>query len=132
MKLDRAIELKSVLPMRIREIFSCAKMFHYTSKEITEKYLAMMDKYPKMPVWLVSYCMGCFDCLTEDLYRNHLIHGYEYHGTIYHNWDSYPEELKDICRRAPISELPLHGHFWKDTLSIPGEYKPYFISEKGT
>lgn len=124
MRLQQAVDLKTTLKHRISGMVTMARGFHWTSKEIHDRKMEICKKH-KIPYWLQSYLDGIYDCLTDDLYQRYLIFGYEWDGRVYTEYDSYPEELKEYLRKNNSDDIP-SGHWWKDTVEVPGQQKLYF------
>ena len=126
MKLDRAIAIQSELTSRVIDLISAARSFHTTSKWINEEYHKLFQRYPKdVPNHVREYVRGYRDALVESLYRHDLVHGYEWQGLVYTEYEKYPEELRQALR-GDLATVE-HGHYWKETLKIAGNQKPFFV-----
>ena len=116
MRTKRALDIQSDLVGRITWLVREARTYHFTHAYLLEQYHKALDRYPKLPNWVKQYVRGYFTALVDDLYRDALIHAYEWQGELYEKWDSYPEELKQHIRSTPTDNL-VHGHYWKGTKS---------------
>jgi len=116
MKAERALSIQADLVGRVARLVREARTYHFTHAYLLEQYNKAMERYPKLPNWVRQYVRGHFDALVNDLYRDALIHAYEWEGELYDNWGSYPEELKQYIRATPTDHLT-YGHYWKGTKS---------------
>jgi hypothetical protein len=126
MKLGRAIDIQNILQRNVADLVSSHKMFHGTHASLVESYCKLFDRYPKgLPFHVREYVRGYFAALVDSLYHTALTHGYEWQGTIYTEWEEYPEELKTYLREHNTDEIT-HGHYWADTLETK-ENRPFFV-----
>lgn len=128
MKIERSLKIQGQLITRLQDLYHLATTVHMTSQDMNERFNRLFEPYPKLPVWVREYVRGYRHALDDNLYRNHLQYGYEWQGLVYPaNWDNLPEELKEYLRKG--NETIRHGHYWKKTLTMAGNDKPFFVTE---
>lgn len=124
MKQKRAIKIQRELLRNLVDLYTCGSMFHYTSEQLNEKFAELFKRYPAdLPGYVREYIRGYRHALDDNLYRYHLVHGFEHNGRVFCKWDDMPEEIKELVKLDKLQ----NGHYWKDTLE--NTPKPYFIGK---
>lgn len=127
MNASRVVKIQNELQSRTLDLVSQVKCFHGTHASLIDRQIKLYDRYPnRLPHHVKAYIRGYFTALIDSLYHTDLVHGYEWNGRVYTNWDTFPEDLKKVTI-DDVDDIP-HGHWWKDTV-VTGENRPFFLGK---
>ena len=125
--LDRALRVQTDFCLKLRDLYSTAASCSMAHSAICERWNDILAAMPKgTPEWVRSYLNGYRDCLTANLYREHLVFGGMVDGRFYsthRNRDDYYEANGiEPSAYADNGRVKDRGHYWSRDL------KPFFIS----
>ena len=126
MKIERALDIKTVAKRNLQDIIHSAIMFKTTSKSFNEQCVKMKNNLPKKtPLWVINYLEGYRDANIDFIYHKELEFCYKLDGKLYsihrdskRNYEKHGFTPQQCCNNQESS-----GHYWKDT------DKPWFIGE---
>lgn len=124
MNLDRTIKIKWSGETTVSGIYSSAKLYKSTSREINKRYLDFKAQLPKStPRWLTSYFDGMVKVYTDNFYRYDLEFCYWIKDVKYSiNRDSDMYYEKHGIKPSELCDMP-SGHYWINS------DKPYFSKD---
>ena len=123
-KRDRAIS-------QLRDLYSSAESFGFTSTQVNERYGAINAGLVKCPSWTREYLSGYRRCLDDMLYQSKLVYGGYYAGQFYSTHSSrsdYYGHTIDPCDYADDGRVEQRGHYWIKHVDA-GSPKHFFTGE---
>lgn len=133
MKLARAVALQSETENALRECYSTAKHFGFTSREMELRKGEVLLRYgiAKGPRWLKSHLSGYWKAILDTNRHADLVYGMFIEGRFYSTHRNRPDYYGNhgIEPRAfADSDHSTAGHYWTDL--VQGERKPFFVSAR--
>ena len=126
-KRDRAIS-------QLRDLYSSAESFGFTSSQINDRYSAINAGLVKCPSWTREYLSGYRRALDDMLYQSKLVYGGFYAGQFYstHNGraDYYGDRFDpcDWSKWGSDGTVEHRGHYWLKHVDA-GSPKHFFTGE---
>jgi hypothetical protein len=128
----RAIKKRDAAIGRLRDLYSSAESFGFTSATINERFSAINADLYKCPSWVREYVSGYRRCLDDMLYRYKLVHGgfyaEKFYSTHSNRYDYYGSNGIDAVDYADNGRVTLRGHYWIKHVD-KGNPKPFFTME---
>ena len=119
-KLDRQLELRDSLHTQIQSVYRRARETSSPHGLIMDNlHSRSWNRVGGLPRYMVEYLRGASHALSDDLFREDLVHAYRI-GCEILPIDS--EAYRSLSPRLVSENATWHGHVWRSTL------RPYYPS----
>lgn len=123
MNIERALRVRRDMITRVIDAYSSARSFCLRHSELDRRVRDAMKCPPKTPLYIREYVSGYRQALSDQLYRDALVHGGMFEGVFYSthsNRDDYYEKhgmtARDYADDGRVTE---RGHYWIANVSRP-------------
>lgn len=116
MKIETALKRRDILRNRLKESYSRAIHFRWTSKELGEESRLVRGSL-SAPQWVRAYVEGAESVMRDNLYSDHLEYCSRIDGRLVSHYRKSPRYYEKLgySPRA-LHENGTHaGHYWVDT-----------------
>lgn len=132
MDIRLALRRRDAAVSALRDLYSGAESFGFTSAEINTRFCAILNKLDGCPGWARDYLSGYRRALDDGLYERKLCHGGFYDGRFYsthsNRSDYYERNGISACAYADNGAVKERGHYWIKHVDA-GHPKPFFTME---